>query len=432
MSDQTKKTTLTAAAAKIANELERLAPDAAARRFKDLALSEAAAVLRELDIGKAAELLEALTVDEIVARLSLLPPNQIADIFPFLQVSIRPEILRRLPVDLSGRVAALLPYQPDTAGGKMDDRFIAVNASDTVSEALDQLRGSSRQQSGDISYVYVVDKDKRLIGVVAFRDLVFSRTNSTIGDIMNQDVSFLRVDDDQEQIALQIQRHPFLGLPVVDEMGHLVGVVRAQEALRVAEAEATEDMQLMVGLSGEERIWTPWNEAIKKRLPWLAINLGTALGGAVVVSLFAGTISRWSALVAFLPLISAVAGNGGNQSLTVIIRSFALGEVTAGDARRTLRKELCIGAANGLALALAIGLIAFVWKQSALLGVVAGVAMVLNQMIGALAGVAVPFGLKRLKIDPALASSIFVTAITDTLGFLVFLGAATAAMRFFV
>ncbi len=431
MSDQT-ETTLTAAVPKIANELERLAPDAAIRIFNDLTLPEAAAVLVELDLVKAAELLDALTAGEIVARLSLLPPNQIADIFPFLRVSIRQEILRGLSVDLSERVAALLRYAPDTAGGIMDNRFIAVNADDTVSDALDQLRGSSKQQSGDISYVYVVDKHKRLIGVVAFRDLVFSRTNTTIGDIMNHDVSFLQVSDDQEQIALEIQRHPFLGLPVVDEIGHLVGVVRAQDALRVAEAEATEDMQLMVGLSGEERIWTPWKAAIKKRFPWLAINLGTALGGTMVVSLFEGTISRWSALVAFLPLISAVAGNGGNQSLTVIIRSFALGDVTAGDALRTLRKELCLGAANGLVLALAIGLIAFVWKQSALLGVVAGFAMVLNQIIGALAGVAVPFGLKQLKVDPALASSIFVTAITDTLGFLVFLGAATAAMRLFV
>ena len=150
-----------------------------------------------------------------------------------------------------------------------------------------------------------------------------------------------------------------------------------------------------------------------------------------MVSFFEGTIARWSALVAFLPLISAVAGNGGNQALTVIIRSLALGEVAAGDARRALRKELYIGAVNGLVLALAIGFIAFAWKQSPLLGIVAGSAMILNQMIGAFAGVAVPFGLKWLKIDPALASSIFVTAITDTIGFLVLLGTAAAAMRAF-
>ena len=155
----------------------------------------------------------------------------------------------------------------------------------------------------------------------------------------------------------------------------------------------------------------------------------TALGAATVVSFFEGTISRWTALVAFLPLICAVAGNAGNQALTVIIRSLALGEVASGDALRALRKELFIGAANGIVLALAIGLIAFGWKGSVLLGVVAGTAMLLNQVLGALAGVAIPFGLKWCKVDPALASSIFVTALTDTMGFLVFLGLATLAIR---
>jgi magnesium transporter len=313
----------------------------------------------------------------------------------------------------------------------MDNRVIKVRAQETVSEALESLRAGQWMRSGDITYIYVVDAGEKLMGVVSLRDLVFSAAETRLKEILNPNVTFLRVNDDQEEIAKKMQHFPYLGFPVVDENQRLVGVVRITDAIRVAQTEATEDMQLMVGLSGEERIWTPWKDSIKKRLPWLGINLGTALGGAIVVSFFEGTIARWSALVAFLPLISAVAGNGGNQALTVIIRSLALGEVTAGDARRALRKELYIGAVNGFALALAIGLVAFAWKQSALLGIVAGSAMILNQVIGAFAGVAVPFGLRWFKVDPALASSIFVTAITDTLGFLVFLGTAAAAMATF-
>jgi magnesium transporter len=269
------------------------------------------------------------------------------------------------------------------------------------------------------------------MGVVALRDLVFNAGDIRVAAIMNREVRFLHAHDDQEQISQKIQHYRYLGFPVVDESQRLVGIVRLRDAIRVAQSEATEDMQLMVGLSGEERIWTPWKHSIAKRLPWLSVNLGTALGAAAVVSFFEDTIARWTALVAFLPLICAVAGNAGNQALTVIIRSLALGEVAHGDSMRALRKELLIGAANGVALALAIGLIAFGWKQSVLLGVVAGSAMLLNQMIGALAGVAIPFGLKRCGIDPALASSIFVTALTDTMGFLVFLGTATVAMRVF-
>jgi len=257
--------------------------------------------------------------------------------------------------------------------------------------------------------------------------LLFTAMERRVGEVMNRDVRFLRVTDDQEEIARRIQHTNFIGFPVVDEQQQLVGVVRMRDAVRIAQTETTEDMQLMVGLSGEERLWTPWWHSIVKRLPWLGVNLGTALGAATVVGIFEVTISRWTALVAFLPLICALAGNAGNQALTVIIRSLLLGEVGPGDALRALRKELFIGVGNGCVLALAIGLVAFSWKGSVLLGVVAGTAMLLKQILGALVGVAVPFGLKWCKIDPALASSIFVTALTDTMGFLVFLGLATLA-----
>jgi Mg2+ transporter (mgtE) len=297
-----------------------------------------------------------------------------------------------------------------------------------VEECLATLRANPDQRTGSVLYIYVVDDSNHLVGVVSLRALLFASLDQRMHDIMNRDVRFLRVTDDQEEIARQIQHYHFLGLPVVDEQERLAGVVKIDDAIRVAQAEATEDMHLMVGLSSEERIWTPWKHSIARRLPWLGVNLITALGAATVVSFFEGTISRWTALVSFLPLICAVAGNAGNQALTVIIRSLALGEVAPRDAFRALRKELFIGAANGFVLAVAIGLIAFGWKGSVLLGTVAGTAMLLNQILGAMAGVVIPFGLRRCKVDPAMASSIFVTALTDTMGFLVFLGLATFAM----
>ena len=415
--------------ADLADRLERLPSDAAREILQRLPPAEGAVILAELDTDTAANLLEGFTGGEIVTWLRLLPTHTNADLLFALPLKRRKEVLAALSPDQSAAVAALLRHLPDSAGGIMDNRFIAVRADKTVEECLAGLRASSQQRTDDVLYIYVTDDAERLVGVVSLRDLVFAPAERRMSEIMNREVRFLRVTNDQEEIARQIQHYHFLGLPVVDEQERLVGVVKIRDAIRVAQTEATEDMQLMVGLSGEERIWTPWRHSVIRRLPWLGVNLVTALGAATVVSFFEGTISRWTALVAFLPLICAVAGNAGNQALTVIIRSLALGEVAPGDALRALRKELFIGAANGIVLALAIGLIAFGWKGSVLLGVVAGTAMLLNQVLGALAGVAIPFGLRWCKVDPALASSIFVTALTDTMGFLVFLGLAALAMR---
>ena len=415
----------------LADRLERLPEEDAREYLRHLPPHEIAALIPELEKEKAAELLRDFDVTKLIETQRLLAPNQIADLLPCLPVTTRDAILVKLPAELSGAVQALLRYPPDTAGGIMDNRFITVRSDESVAQALDKLRERTKLRSGDVSYIYVVDTERRLLGVVSLRDLVFSPAEVRVDAIMNREVRFLRTHDDQEEISHKIQHYPYLGFPVVDEDDRLVGVVRIGDAIRVAQSEATEDMQLMVGLSGEERIWTPWKQSIGKRLPWLGVNLGTALGAAAVVSFFEETIAGWTALVAFLPLISAIAGNGGNQALTVVIRSLALGEVKEGDAVRALRKELFIGAANGASLAVAIGLIAFAWKGSAILGVVAGSAMLLNQIIGALAGVTIPFGLRKCRIDPALASSIFVTALTDTMGFLVFLGTAMIAMRYF-
>jgi magnesium transporter len=188
---------------------------------------------------------------------------------------------------------------------------------------------------------------------------------------------------------------------------------------------------LMVGLSGEERALTPWRIAVRQRLPWLYINLATAFLAAFVVGLFESTIARWTALAVFLPVIAGQGGNAGMQTITVIVRDLALGEISAGDGRRALFKEMMLGLVNGVAVGAVVGLIGWWWKGSLTLGVVAFAALVLNQLSAAFAGVAIPFSLKALRVDPALASSIFVTTVTDVGGFFFFLGLAMLAMRWF-
>jgi magnesium transporter len=245
---------------------------------------------------------------------------------------------------------------------------------------------------------------------------------------MSRDVKSLRVDDDQEKIARVFEQHRYLGLPVLEQDGTLVGVVPASEVIEIVQDEATEDMQLMVGLSGEERVLTPWQRSVKPRLLWLNINLLTAFIAGAVVNVFESTIAKWTVLAVFLPIIAGQGGNAGSQTLTVIIRGLATGEITPGDGRKALTKEVILGVLNGLAIGAVVGFIGYLWKGNLILGVIVAIAMVLNMLAAAVAGVMVPYVLKALRIDPALASSIIVTTVTDVAGFFFFLGLAALAM----
>lgn len=415
----------------LADQLERLPEGEARERFRQLTTTQAAAVVVELETADATKLLESLSNDRVTACLELLPRTIATDLIGRFSEERRAKILSELAPEKAAAVSKLLRYPPESAGGIMDTRFVAIPVHETTEESLARVRTAPVRPADAVSYIYVTDEGQKLVGVVSLRDLVFSPAGRRIGEIMNPDVRFLRVTDDQEEIAHLIRHTNFLGFPVVDEEQMLVGVVRIPDAFRVAQTEATEDMQLMVGLSGEERIWTRWNTAIAKRLPWLGVNMLSTLLAAAIVSFFEDTISRWAALVIFLPIISAVGGNAGMQALTVIVRGLALGDIAPGDAMRAVRKELAIGLANGVALGCGIGLLAFGWKQSLVLGIISGAAMLFNQIVGTMSGVAVPFGLRKCGIDPAMASSIFVTTITDVVGFLVFLGLAAAAMQAF-
>jgi magnesium transporter len=417
--------------ADVADHLQRLPAEEAQDILRQLPRPLAAQVLTEVEKERFIEFLEPLSSEELIALLQELPPNEAADLAGELPIEKRRQVLAGLPPETSKPIKALLHYPEDTAGGIMSDRFIALRADLTVQQSQELLRSRAEQRPEDVSYLYVTDEGQRLVGVVSLRDLVFRRPDRRVGDIMNRDVKFVRVDDDQEEIARRFEHYHYLGLPVVDPENHLVGIVKASDALHVAQQEATEDMQLMVGLSGEERALTPWQKSIGRRLPWLYINLATAFLAAAVVSLFESTIARWTVLAVFLPVVAGQGGNAGMQTLTIIIRDMALGELSPGDGWKALMKEATLGLVNGLAIGLAVGLAGYVWKGDWRLGAVAGSAMLLNQMAAALSGVLIPFGLRALKVDPALASSIFVTTVTDVAGFFFFLGMAAVAIRVF-
>jgi magnesium transporter len=415
--------------ADVADQLQRMPVEEARQALLRLSQTDAAAVLAELDEELRPRLLEGIPAPELAAIISRLDHNAAADVVAELPSERRPEVMAGLSSDEKAHVSELLVYPPDSAGGIMSDQFIRLRTNQTVDQTLQLLQGKAEEIGGGISYLYVTGEDGRLVGIVSMRDLVFRGRQRLIGEIMSPDVKHVSVDDDQEKIAQLFERYHYLALPVLDQSGRLVGVVSAQQVMDVIKEEATEDMQLMVGLSGEERALTPWQQSIRKRLPWLCINLATAFLAGGVVGFFESTIAKWTALAIFLPIVAGQGGNAGVQTLTVIIREMALGEMTIGDGRKAFVKEVILGVLNGLAIGILVGIIGYAWKGSIVLGVVVGAAMLLNMVAAALSGVLVPYTLKALRIDPALASSIMVTTVTDVAGFFFFLGLAALAMH---
>lgn len=416
--------------ADLADRLQRLEAGEAHALLRMLPPSHAAAALVEIEEERLPEFLNALDEPRLADILERVAPSEAADLLQQLAGSRRREVLAKLPAETADAVRALLRYPEDTAGGIMSNRFIALREHMTVEQVRELLRDRAQDERvEDVSYLYVIDDRQRLLGIVSLRDLIFRRAERRMVEIMTGDVKSVRAEADQEELARRFERYHYLGLPVVDADGRLVGVVKASDALEIAQEEATEDMQLMVGLSGEERTLTPWMHSARRRLPWLYINLATAFLAALVVGWFEETIAQWTALAVFLPIIAGQGGNAGMQTLTVVIRDLALGQLAPGDGRRALMKEVSLALFNGVAVGLVVGLIAWWWKESLTLGLVAGAAMLLNQLAAGVFGVLIPLGLRTVRLDPALASSIFLTTVTDVAGFFFFLGLASLGMR---
>ncbi len=326
-------------------------------------------------------------------------------------------------MDEPADVIALLQYPDDTAGGLMTQAVITLRAIWTVDEALAELRRIG-PRSDSTYYLFVTDDAGLLMGVIGLRDLVVVPVSALVSETMSTNVISVLATADQEECVRILSRHRYLALPVVDETGRFLGVITADDLIEVAEVEATEDMYRMVGISGEERALGSVNRSILKRLPWLAMNMATLFIAITVVDAFETVIASMVALAIFLPVVSGEGGNAGSQTATIIVRGLALGEISSRDGLRVLSKELRVALINGILIGLGTALVVYLWKQDWRIAVAINLAMVLNFLMAASTGVLIPLGLKKMNIDPALASAAFVTGFTDTFGFLFFLGIA--------
>ena len=420
-------------AADLADRLQRMPVAEARNILGELPVKHASDALTELEDDVLVTLLEDFPQAKLVPLLNEMYAEEAADVLGEMEETDRARLLRKMGAKEAKAAKELLKYPEDTAGGIMSDRFVTLRSHQTVAEGHRRIRRKHReQQPTDINYLFVTDQRQKLVGVVSIRDLIFSDDEVKVSDIMDREVKYVRVTDDQEEVVRRFERYHFLGLPVLDEEGKMAGIIRGDDVLSVAIEEQTEDMQKMVGLSGEERTLTPWTTSFKRRLPWLCVNLLTACLAGAVVGIYGVTIEKFVILAVFLPIIASQGGNAGMQTVTVIVRDMALGELSPGDGRKALFKELLLGLLIGTIIGLIVGVVGYLIAPefgipvdiSWILGLVVGTAMVLNLLAAALFGVLIPFALKFFRLDPALGSSILITTVTDVAGFFFLLALA--------
>ena len=396
------------------------------RQLKDALENLSAAVLlgplNMLSTGRALAVFRNLSPAQRGGVLELAAPRLALLMLGGLDEDERQAQLAALPAAIREDLERLQSFGENTAGRLMDRPFDDIRDGMTVAQALDRIRVSNVRRARS---VYVVDSENRLVGKVNMQDLALARPEQRLRELIGELQGSVSASAGREEIVELLDRFRVDSLPVVDVEGRLMGVVRYQRLFEAIESVAMADLQKMVGASADERVLSSAMFSVKRRLPWLHINLLTAFLAAAVVGLFENLIAQFTALAVLLPVVAGQSGNAGSQALAVTIRGLALKEIGTREWRRVLSKEVQVGIVDGLVLALTCGLGVLLWSQSIGLAMVIGVAMVLSMVAAGISGALVPIILTRVGQDPATASSIILTTVTDVAGFFSFLGTAT-------
>jgi magnesium transporter len=404
--------------------LEALTSEEAAGVIRGLRPESAARVLARVSPAAEAAMLEHLIPEPAATLLGLADPDDAADAFRALRPESRKAVLDALTEERRRDLEERLSYPEHSAGQIMRTDVVAFSKDTRVRDVVTRLRAlvaSKRPQS----YTYVVDDARKLLGVLNMRDLLLAEDDVHVDSIMRTDVFSVQAHVDREELLSAPNIKGYLSVPVLDGQGRLLGAVRTADLLESSQEEATEDLQRLFGASAEERAFSPVRFKVKRRLPWLAVNLATAFLAAAVISQFQELIAKIAVLAVFLPIVAGQGGNAGIQSLAVVLRGLVVGEVRRRDAARLTVIEIGVGVINGLVIGLVTAAIAWLWKGNPWMGLVIGLAMILNMVAAGLAGAAIPLAMKRLGFDPAQSSGIFLTTVTDIVGFFCFLGLAT-------
>lgn len=390
---------------------------------------EVAALIENADEDAQPRLLKLLDLDEIIHVFSFMSADDITDIMGNLPINEIKQLLKMMKEESAGTIRHLLGYDTETAGGLMTTEFIALKEHYTTAEALLKIK-SIGPKTEIIETIFVIDDAKHLVGTVDLRDILVAPDHKPLKEITNYTIISVLPGTDQEEVAQIVSKYDLTVLPVVNRKDVLLGIITVDDVIDVIEAENTEDMFKMVGITEDEEVVSSVGNSIRKRLPWLSVNLITAFIASYVVGMFESTIGQVVTLATFLPIVAGLGGNSGQQTLAVMIRGLALGEIDFKNSKGLLGKEVLVGLTNGATVGLLCGIVAFFWHGNPYLGLVIFLAMIANMVMGAMVGSLIPLGLKAVGVDPALASSIFLTATTDTFGFFAFLTLANMFLKY--
>jgi len=415
--------------------LVELHPADRAEVFNLLTDAEKSALFSLLDVPTTADLLEELEDEEALEAIVSLSPERLADVLDEMEPDEAADLLGDLTLEQATAALAemedaeevipLLGYPDQTAGGLMTTSFVALRRHTTTEQAIQFLR-QVRPEIEIPYYLYVVDREKRLIGVVGFRELVISNPSDTMDSIMDPDVRYISVGTDQEEVARLMTRYDLAAVPVVDDQHRLVGVITHDDILDVIEEEATEDIYRLANVFDTDLDpQSPISEQLKGRLPWVYLNMVTALFASWVITNFEGLIAQVAILAAFQSVVAGLGGNTASQNVAMIVRALALGKIDPKKLWKVTIRQVLVGMLQGIAVGIVIGFGVALWQNNLYLGVILALAMVGNMIVAGIIGTLVPLGLRAIGLDPALASSVLVTAVTDSAGFFIFLSLAS-------
>lgn len=415
----------------IALILEELEDDSLLSFYRLVDTSLMAEVLEQSSEELQVRILKLLEFDPIVKLFSFMSKDDIVDILGNLPFRMRKDLLKMMRVSDTVQLEELLGYPKDSAGGIMTTEYIALRGDLTSLDALKKVKRIG-PKTEVIETIFVLNNAKELVGTVDLRDLLTAPEDQELYEIMDENIIFVYPEVDQEDVALLVSKYDLKAIPVLNQRKSLLGIVTVDDIIDVIVEEQTEDMLHLAGVSEDDRIDNPLLTSVKKRLPWLFVNLATAFLASFTVGLFEDVIAQVVALAAAMPIVAGMGGNAGTQSLSVVIRSITLGELELKKDWRLIFKEAALGMINGAATGIVTGIILFIKYGNPFLGLIIFVAMIGNLVIAGFFGFLIPLVLKLVGADPALASAIFLTTATDVFGFFLFLGLAKAFLGFLI
>nr|WP_315048947.1 magnesium transporter [uncultured Leptotrichia sp.] len=412
----------------VAESFEELDDEELLRVFELMTDEQKANVIEQADDDLQERIFELIPDEEAIDILAFMSPDDIVDILGFLDIRKSKSILTKMKRSQANKIRELLGYEEDTAGGIMTTQYIAFKENLEIKEVMKKIKMIA-PRTEVIETIFVTNSKKELVGEADLRDILISSDETKLSEIMDENIKYVYVEEDQEDVARLVSKYDLKVVPVINHKKMILGIITIDDIIDVIQEENTEDILKLGGVSEEEDIYSDFWFSVKQRLPWLVINLGTAFLASFVIGIFSATVEKVVILSSVMTIISGMGGNAGTQALSVTIRALALGEVDLKDTLGIIWKTILVGTINGALLGLLCGGILWAIYGNFYMGLIVFLAMIGNLVIACMIGFLIPITLKAMKIDPAMASAVILTTATDCFGFLIFLSLATVFLN---